>query len=298
MRRTETSEKILIENKDLLGLLADSAYHASEAACLDGKSKTLARLLYVDIEKDLNPIGDTSQKFVIKFRATELKYFSWFKDPTAWTAIQYKHVAGTLVEKKYYNIWQNAQKHFWSKMKILESQKGFLDRKSLFSFVAFGRGGIYAIFAALEFANKHAVKPIVVTFGMPSIGNMEFVSFAYSQIEHYRVTYGDDYVPQFPRFGIRHDNMEEKYVPMSTEYWIPLQPDQCQCSPAFTIVDSSELNYPKIYRCNQIGSLNPNPVCNANFAYRRYLDHRSFKKPNQDDHFGPYFGYIMDKCPQ
>ncbi|KAG9293486.1 hypothetical protein G9A89_009210 [Geosiphon pyriformis] len=124
--------------------------------------------------------------------------------------------------------------------------------KCYIEFTGFGDGGgkFYAVFAALRYAKRFKVKPIVVTFGQPRMGDTYFAYIVSTYLQMYRVTYADDYIPAFP-FG------NKDLWPLSTEYWIPKQ-EQCDCTFDITLPDQS--NFPVVFRCEQRGTQSLNKV--------------------------------------
>ncbi|KAG9304724.1 hypothetical protein G9A89_000309 [Geosiphon pyriformis] len=136
---------------------------------------------------------------------------------------------------------------------------------------------VLAVLVALVYGKKYDCIPTVITFGSPRIGNNFFTEFVKGKLKAYRITYGDDYVPGFPK---------RTYLHHPTEYWIPLQNCDCvneiqvyKCLPSEVKVFSF-IHVDKIYEENQ--------NCNAQFHG---------KKPETDNHHGPYFGFMMgEKC--
>ncbi|KAG9297846.1 hypothetical protein G9A89_006787 [Geosiphon pyriformis] len=251
-------QKILVKDQDLLRMLANNAYYARQAACLKDNSERLTLRFFVGMPKN------------------------------------------ALVDGYHFQIWLRSKEIFWKKMKNLNLRfkSGFHFAKKYFTFTGFGRAGIIAVYAALEFGNANRIKPTVVTFGQPRMGNRKFVEFVATQITLYRVTYRDDYTPSLPTYGYTSNRIAVEYLPLSGEYWIPFQ-DQCECSPLFPEAShiNQKINFPSVYKCYQVGTLNAHPDCNGNWIQRTRSEHRTTKKKENDDHFGPYFGYMMGKCP-
>ncbi|KAG9297844.1 hypothetical protein G9A89_006785 [Geosiphon pyriformis] len=111
----------------------------------------------------------------------------------------------------------------------------------------------FTVCAALEIASEYAVKPTVVTFGQPKMGNMKFAQFVATKITLYRVTYRDDFTPSVPKFGYNFDGKAIEYFQFSSEYWIPFQ-DQCECSPLFTKTSDlgPPIKFPSVYNVLRI----------------------------------------------
>ncbi|KAG9294839.1 hypothetical protein G9A89_008531 [Geosiphon pyriformis] len=157
-------------------------------------------------------------------------------------------------------------------------------------FVGHGLGGAYASIAGYLWA-KHITRvsgphisrfiPEIHTFGAPRVGNKEFSESANMEIDHYRMTYGNDHVPHFPfaTMGWKH---------FGYEIWIePL--DTCDCTE----------DQKKYWDCNGVELSrenkntwidDENEECNAG----QPID----KIPDQFFHNGPYFGVEMSNCEQ
>ncbi|KAG9289595.1 hypothetical protein G9A89_014330 [Geosiphon pyriformis] len=285
-------QKILVEDQELLGMLANNAYYARQAAFLGDESERLWGRFFVGMPESLNPTKGTYQQIILTFKSKERGYNHWQRIKS--TSIAYPRIQEAYVEKSHFNIWLKGRKNFWTKMRYMQLKPYFNVKKNYFTFTGFGRAGIIAVYAALEFASEYAVKPTVITFGQPQMGNKKFVEFVATQITLYRVTYRDDFTPSVPRFGKNFDGKAIGYFQLSGEYWISFQ-DQCECSPLFTKTSDLEpsVKFPSVYKCLQVGTLNEHPDCNKNRNDRRRQDGRNVKTNEGNDHFGPYFGYMM-----
>ncbi|KAG9289597.1 hypothetical protein G9A89_014332 [Geosiphon pyriformis] len=289
-------QKVLVEDQGLLAMLANNAYYAMQAACLKDESDRLYGRFFVGMSKSLNPITGAYQQIILTFKSKERGYILWKMQKS--TLIGYPRIEGALVDQSHFNVWLKGRKKFWTKMENLKLKSDFNVNKDYFTFTGFGRAGIIAVCAALEFASKYAVKPTVVTFGQPQMGNMKFAEFVATQITLYRVTYRDDYTPGVPKYGYSFEGKAIDYFQLSGEYWIPFQ-DQCECSPLFTKTSDLEppIKFPSVYKCFEVGTLNEHPDCNKNRNKRRRKDGRLVRTHEGNDHFGPYFGYMMGICP-
>ncbi|KAG9289598.1 hypothetical protein G9A89_014333 [Geosiphon pyriformis] len=288
--------KILVKDQELLGMLANNAYYARQAACLNHESERLWRLSFIGMPKSLKPTPGSYSQVILTFKFKERVYNNWKGHQSI--SIPYPNVKESLVDEYHFNIWLYCKEIFRAKIENLKSNSEFHVNKKYFTFTGFGRAGITAVYAALDFASEHAVKPTVVTFGQPKMGNMKFVEFVTTQITLYRVTYRDDFTPSVPTYGYDIDTKAIDYSQLSGEYWIPFQ-DQCECAPLFTKTSNLEppIKFPSVYKCFEVGTLNVNPNCNEGRTKRRRKENRGMKKKDTDDHFGPYFGYMMGKCP-
>ncbi|KAG9305380.1 hypothetical protein G9A89_011513 [Geosiphon pyriformis] len=283
-RTSKIFKKILIEDQKLLQMLKNNAYLAAQAGCPGRNVAKLARGLSMEIPKDLKPIPGQYPQIIWTFKYNELKYIGWNNFRSIPTP--YPNVQGALIDQRHFEIWLQGQENFSEIMKHFSLDPKFHDVNRFFTFTGFGRAGIMAVYAALKFAHTYNTIPTVITFGKPLMGNMKFAEFVESQIDHYRITYRDDFTPNVPPKAISHKKVV-KYVPLESEYWIPFQ-DECECSSS----ESDEtIKFPALYKCFTIGILEQHPQCNADWLIRRKKAHRYVKYPQNDDHYGPYFGH-------
>ncbi|KAG9289596.1 hypothetical protein G9A89_014331 [Geosiphon pyriformis] len=285
-------QKVLVEDQGLLGMLANNAYYARQAAYLGDESERLWERFFVGMPESLNPTAGAYQQIILTFKSKERVYDHWKRIKS--TSIAYPSIQEAYIEKNHFDVWLKGRKKFWTKMENLKLKPDFDVNKDYFTFTGFGRAGIIAVYAALEFASEYAVKPTVVSFGQPQMGNKKFVEFVATQITLYRVTYRDDFTPSVPKYGYTSDGKAIGYIQLSGEYWIPFQ-DQCECSPLFTKTSDLEpsVKFPSVYKCFEVGTLNEHPDCNKNRNKRRRQDGRLIRTNEGNDHFGPYFGYMM-----
>ncbi|KAG9288793.1 hypothetical protein G9A89_023090 [Geosiphon pyriformis] len=290
--------KIPITDEKFRDMLANNAFHASQAACIKNEQKKLSPEIHMEIPKDSSP-----QQIIWTL--------SYKEETSIWLGkksilVPYPHVPGGLVDEKDFKSWLKAQERFLSIIKKVLLKPNFYNMRHLFTFNGFGTGGVYAVYAALIFAVTYHTLPIVITFGKPRMGNMEFAQFVETQIIHYRVTYRDDSTPSFPEVGFSSvSNQKFNFIPLSREYWIPYQ-DQCECSSESVEKDRTKVVF--VYECFSKRSLKPHRYCNAGWrkridkrirlGMRRISEREQVIKMRQNfDHFGPYFGYIMGQCP-
>ncbi|KAG9297455.1 hypothetical protein G9A89_020856 [Geosiphon pyriformis] len=219
-----------------------------------------------------------------------------------WDAIPYPHVKEGYILKQFYESWQEKEPLFWEKLKGFEMTNKLKNR---LTFTGLGIGAVFAVLAALEYKRKHLKASItLITFGQPRVGNELFVHYTEHLLQKvWRVTYGDDWMPNFPVEGLDrgqwwplHKNPISSrviYRHFQKEIWIE---PQCDCS------------NPKIYLCFHTATLHENEECNArNHLHRvNYLGNKlkdslsSYKESHpDDDHYGPYFGHTMfHNCPE
>ncbi|KAG9302105.1 hypothetical protein G9A89_020539 [Geosiphon pyriformis] len=282
-------KKVLLSheiNFEELNLLSEHAYYAREAACLEDINNRMLLNLYVGILKKIRPYNATlPPELVVFFKSLELSQTELLS-PTR-KSVKFPTSNDGLVDMQFYNSWPKARQIFWQIFLPYHSDKLYSrSTKSHVSFTGFGHGGVLAIFAGLAFGKKFRKVPTVVTFGQPKIGNQNFIDYVQSRIILYRVTYADDLIPSLPN--------TPGFPYMNTEYWIPEQEqEECQCM----ITDSgyNEM-FPEVYRCHHQDSLVENLDCNGQYFLKN--DNQMNIMPTQiDHHFGPYFGYIMGKCP-
>ncbi|KAG9307841.1 hypothetical protein G9A89_023406 [Geosiphon pyriformis] len=113
-----------------------------------------------------------------------------------------------------------------------------------FNFTGFSMGGVYALLAAIAIQKTKLIsRPIVTnvyTYGMPRIGNQEFVLYAESMVNTWRVTYADDYVPRNPvKFENPAENIEIQYQHPGKEIWIKEKDNQKAYSCPFMLGESN-----------------------------------------------------------
>ncbi|KAG9301173.1 hypothetical protein G9A89_012556 [Geosiphon pyriformis] len=292
-------EKILVTDEQVLRMLTLNAHYAQQAACLQ-VADHLGGRIYAGFPKNLQPsVVGSFQQLIIYFRRGEMSYKKWRS--SIWWAVKYDQAEGAFVEDYFYKEWVRARTRFLAHMKILEFEGNtFQNSKSLFTFTGSGRGGVYAVFAALDFKETYGLltKPTVVTFGLPRVGNLQFAQYVHDQLNVYRVTYADDWIPSSPssgRYADNNENFKIPYVPLEIEYWIPLQ-EECECiSRGFSKIPQTNKKYPKVFMCYDRNSLAEHPECNAKWRERRKQNDRWIM--SFDYHLGPYFGYMMGQCP-
>ncbi|KAG9293337.1 hypothetical protein G9A89_007583 [Geosiphon pyriformis] len=119
------------------------------------------------------------------------------------------------------------------KRAIREHLKDPLIRFSKISFIGHGLGRAYASIAGYLWAkdistirmnelwselDNHNFLKNIYTFGAPRVGNKEFSESANMEIDHYRITYGNDHVPHFPlaSMGWKHFGYETWIEPLDT----------------------------------------------------------------------------------
>ncbi|KAG9305860.1 hypothetical protein G9A89_006271, partial [Geosiphon pyriformis] len=230
----------------------------------------------------------------------DFNYYTTYGINRKWDLITYPDVEYGLVSKVFYNRWKRYAANFWQKLENFEKQDNSIEFAHPYTFTGFGYGGILAVFAALEYKKKYKEASVsLITFGQPRIGDELFIY----HIEHilnkaWRVTNGDDWVPNFPIDG---HNRERKnfegtwstspkilYNHLRKEFWID---STCDCQ-----------DNPTIYLCYHTATLYEHEECNGRNHYHKNLYpadnwedsikyYRELHPDNQ--HFGPYFKYTM-----
>ncbi|KAG9293158.1 hypothetical protein G9A89_010495 [Geosiphon pyriformis] len=215
-----------------------------------------------------------------------------------WDVIPYPHVENGFVSKDFYKRWEYVAKEFWKKFERFEKQ----EIGKNYTFTGFGVGAVIAVFAALEYKMKYQSSPVnLITFGQPRIGNELFVHHTTEILSKaWRVTHGDDWVPNFPADGfhrVKQTTSSKSERPrrilfrhLPEEFWI--EPISCDCPK------------PKIFLCYHTATLYENENCNARNHFNRAtypgINERDslkmYRESHPDDeHLGPYFGRTM--CP-
>ncbi|KAG9290166.1 hypothetical protein G9A89_010472 [Geosiphon pyriformis] len=276
--------KEIIEDENVLHELASNAAFAWRASC--------------------QQVIRTNEEFSLR---KEIWAHDWFSisEYTArnlWDVIPYPHVEDGYVLKTIYWRWERDIPLFWEKLKGFEMKNKL--RNSL-TFTGFGYGAAFAVLAALEYKRMHLEASItLITFGQPRVGDELFVHYTEHLLQKvWRVTYGDDWMPNFPIEGLDrgkrwliHQNLISSrvmYRHFQKEIWIE---PQCDCS------------NPKFYFCFHTVTLHEHEECNARKHFHRITypgtklrdSLNSYKKSHpDDDHYGPYFGHTMlQNCPQ
>ncbi|KAG9306806.1 hypothetical protein G9A89_005706 [Geosiphon pyriformis] len=151
-------------------------------------------------------------------------------------------------------------------------------------FTGFSIGGAMAVLFALFFAQKYSIRPKVITFGQPRIGDIGFALFIKEHVDVYRVTHGNDELTLFPNYpNYRHHELE---------YWIPNQ-NQCECD-NLPINDDSEYEFPVVFKCLTRNFIeHPNCNSNTNREYDKFNNSEEWLSWMEDIHRGPYFGIMM-----
>ncbi|KAG9307450.1 hypothetical protein G9A89_017280 [Geosiphon pyriformis] len=204
---------------------------------------------------------------ILYFKAKEAKKQEWIEWPKS--LIQYGSPGDGNVDFLMWTIFES------TRQKVSLMIMPFLKKNSKIRIVGHGVGGVYGVFMALEIQKQTQVQKdiAVFTFGSPRMGDRLFAKYVNRQIKKvYRITYHDDYVPQFPT------TVDMKgYWHHDTEYWIA---PQCEC-------DSIEL-----FECHG------NWVGNQQYGYSNESKDCNQLIPNlfgdkELTHYGPYFGLMM-----
>ncbi|KAG9293813.1 hypothetical protein G9A89_019151 [Geosiphon pyriformis] len=202
-----------------------------------------------------------------------VKGFPW--SPDEWRRkpnifIKYDGIDGAKVDCTWEMAYRGARKKIQNLLQI------FVENNIVTRIIALGHGvgGVYAIFAMLEFLKIRQDIPLYVyTFGQPRFGNINFARYLNElkrlrKLHIYRVTHTDDKVPSLPATGLHG----EEYFHSVTEVWISTE--DCDCDSA------------SIYFCygDVVGKAGEAFITESKFANPTFLNHN-----------GPYLGVIMDK---
>ncbi|KAG9289510.1 hypothetical protein G9A89_001282 [Geosiphon pyriformis] len=308
---TSSFAKTLVEDRSVLNLLASKANIAWTGYCY---LKDIYSLGQANNNISVVSINHDNSKITFAFADITESNFKTLAETTSFRfpVVKFPDVAGAGVAFTYYSKWKKrVQKLFFDRLEsylIIPARK--LDYSemevdySYFEFTGYGEGSPYAIFAALEFVERYRPKkrPIIVTFGQPRMGNEIFVAYAQSQLEIFRVTFVDDWLPNMPIRGKKtfvkwSDENErpknsfpliyEVYRHFKPEFWIDDEKSDCECT---------EDVYPKVYKCFSKLSYDEHPECNARKHDWEFT--KKIKSDGKSDAFlyGPYFGKRMNNC--
>ncbi|KAG9293245.1 hypothetical protein G9A89_010616 [Geosiphon pyriformis] len=265
--------KELLKEVGILSTLRKYAWYASLAYCLDEDKG-----FQIQFDKGTKIYASylAEEHYLIIFiRGKKMRKYDWLTMPVAW--MDYPIAGdGAKVEKELYTTYLS------TRSKIIEITNNLMNSPNTdivgVVFVGHALGGVYAVFAALEYYNQ--LNPLyktvqVFTYGQPRIGNKKFAHYINENknLFVFRVTYKDDYVPRLPT----NINMEA-FMHYSPEYWIAQ--DDCEC------------NKVQVFRClgsveneGQVAYREEDQNCNA-----------QFNLPNLNSNWGPYFGTEMGIC--
>ncbi|KAG9306770.1 hypothetical protein G9A89_005670 [Geosiphon pyriformis] len=224
----------------ILNSLIQSASFASQAACLTGIKYKMAHNLWAQIfiNSKSNPKLDLSREVIVVIKSSEYQYKAWKTREKKFT----KYVEGN-VDFNFYKKWKKASTKFfemWNEFKLQNLSQNVIYKMR---FIGFGIGGVYAVFAALDFPQPQGEKHKVITFGQPRMGDHQFVTYVWQRLWIYRVTYANDLIPSFPKGEYRH---------LSKEYWIP-ESNYCDC----------QSHIVNLIECFPNSNLEENPVKNV-----------------------------------
>ncbi|KAG9300143.1 hypothetical protein G9A89_010553 [Geosiphon pyriformis] len=215
----------------------------------------------------------------------DFDYFTLVPSNRRWDTISYPHVEYGLVTEVFYQRWETCKTRFWEKLRIFEEKNNLTDQLNQYTFTGFGIGAVLAVFAALEYKREYMKASItLITFGQPRIGNNQFVYYIELMVKPWRVTYGDDSIPNFPIEGFDREKkrLSNKayrspnilYRHFRKEFWIE---PSCDCA------------NPKIYLCYHTVTLDENErqdleffktdsIKEKNKLEERYTGHSFFVK--------------------
>ncbi|KAG9288652.1 hypothetical protein G9A89_006753 [Geosiphon pyriformis] len=277
--------KVLVKESEILGFLGRMAKFANYPYCSNNNE-----IGQIAIQSGI--IAD----IVFDPGTTEMiAYFRGMKPsnrPKRRKMVSYKRIQNLLVDMIWYDEVEAMIERMISKIEdLFKSQKL---RILQMRFTGHGIGGVYAVLAAISFAEymkdlkftqifgKIYVDIAVVTFGQPRIGNAEFANYVNNLLKNqvYRVTYKNDPVPLFPINSGDSDEFKHHEI----EYWIALQ--DCDC----TNIPKSQKDV-ELFECrgvweHELGiSVGENPDCIAGTV-----------SGDISVHYGPYFNVLMSEC--
>ncbi|KAG9285742.1 hypothetical protein G9A89_003421 [Geosiphon pyriformis] len=295
----EQGSKLLVTKPAELEILKTAASYAFKAACLE-RTERLTIHLYANVEIYQPEVHSTTMgqiealsehkttRIYSYFKATEIFLNGWELRKSI--LVSWRNWPDLLVDSIFLKKWNTGRQKFWQLfLPVFERGLGLLSsspsvagndlkrQMPKFVFVGFSIGGVYAVFAALAFEARFKIRPTVVTFGLPRIGNKYFAIYTAERVNSYRVTYKNDIIPFLPK-----NSDTQEFYPLKTEYWI--MEDDCDCKET------------KVYKCYQSFYQDLNKRCSGRFISQVP---RNFKemKDREKVHIGPYFGYLMGKCP-
>ncbi|KAG9292385.1 hypothetical protein G9A89_015255 [Geosiphon pyriformis] len=288
-KRKERKYKKLLSkptDKELISEFSSYAFYAQEAYCLSGEFGKLAEGFYAYAFQPKRQ----SKEIIIYFKGepidlNERKKILNEADPPIFDSVSF-----TKFEK--------------GKEKLLDIVKRFMESGKTKNYnlklTGHGEGGSYAVFAGIFLKHTYGSKVTVFTFGEPRIGAQTFAKFIDQNLQVFRITNRNDNVPRFQPVS-----QIFPYMHHSTEYWISLDNDPCDCR--VTMGPESYTDPINVYKCSLIPKFEgwklefmENPYCNLKeIDQDEGGDDVSTKFDNiSESHWGPYFGYKMGVCPK
>ncbi|KAG9286627.1 hypothetical protein G9A89_005395 [Geosiphon pyriformis] len=261
-----SSTRIIVKDPLTIEFLGEMAMYARSAIC-DLDPNKLAGI------KVQNPAAGVRQIISYFSGPGMVPTHEEFEDPVM---KKYPVSRAGLVNHYWYTHFERKKPAFKEMLKRSLKPSGVI---SEVVFTGFGLGGVYAMFAALEFSDQYpTISSQVVTFGSPRPGNAEFVRYFNSRFPNnlYRVVKLFDFATSLPRFqkDYRHPHFE----------YLIVEEKNCDCY--------YEKSAPfKLFKClpNWKGEESNN--CNKfNIPHLSQDWLISYKA-----HTGPYFGTEM-KC--
>ncbi|KAG9285295.1 hypothetical protein G9A89_001429 [Geosiphon pyriformis] len=270
-----------VEDEQVLQFLADMAFYAQEAYCLNDRVGKIGNNVYgyaVENKRTTN-----IREIVFYFRGVKINTErQWRLRPYAQVEYEPPESREWLIETEIYRNFKSAENN------ILKTLKSFANETYYYQyrvrFTGHGFGGVYAVLAGLTWKRRDPKSIVqIITFGQPRFSTQflsEYINQVLSRFLIYRITNFDDFVPQYPPL------MYWSYVHIGTEFWIS---NQLGCDCFFPETNDP---IPNVYMCYGKGiiggMLRENPNCN----------NQNFESRSETAHNGPYFGYLMGECPK
>ncbi|KAG9306048.1 hypothetical protein G9A89_020243 [Geosiphon pyriformis] len=260
-----------VTDQELLDQFEKMARYAQQSYCLFEEKDHLEANIY----------DFMTMEFIVVIRGVELSRANWFIRPNFLVPYAVDKIWSWIpkVDNLFYTHFTKIQKKLFDRIEAFRISKIDWPIK----FVGHGIGGVYAVFAGLNYRTRlPQLEIFVYTFGQPRIGDKYFALYTNFKLSKrvFRITYTDDYVPKLPFKIFPQSFDDEFYVHHETEYWIA---SDCDC-------------YNSVYKCEgefipELGFLDECGLCN-NSAYEPNSIIRGISSHN-----GPYFGHLMGFCP-
>ncbi|KAG9288583.1 hypothetical protein G9A89_008455 [Geosiphon pyriformis] len=275
--------KTLLQNNETFSMLSEMARFANMAYCYSSPENRIGgEEKYAKYHLDYQ-----SKKIVFYFHGPEIPVHEWAARTTAST--EYIKTEGGYVE----NEWDKDAFFIMLSIFMVITQAVITFKTSNFKvyFTGHAIGGAYALLTALKIKEAFllnspdvagsGLKFIAVTFGQPRIGSTVFAEYINHELEVYRVTHSNDFIPNF-RSNFQSNHIFRHH---EREYWIT--PKNCQCPDSN--LDQFNLAY-DVFQCpgywsNDLNKAGENRNCNSGTDGR-----------GTSVHFGPYFNTTFKDC--
>ncbi|KAG9293439.1 hypothetical protein G9A89_009163 [Geosiphon pyriformis] len=271
-------------SKMLLQDLEIAAKYASLAYCLSLESIASRRgNIYADAKLQIS--DDQRTKYIILYiKGKFMDYYSWItRKPFLYP---FRTVLGSKPDyPEKFHAFRNSrvdQEFFLEfnhaflaiRQKVIKAAGENINSIKLMKIVGHDLGGVYSVIASIYF--KAWMKNLiieVISFGLPIIGDKEFVRALRSQpgVFYFRVIYYNDYVPRISNLPTGEHDPEQ--------IWI--EPGNCDCG--------SEDRVFWCFQGTQSEEYQDSQYCSNQFSQDNLQNGIS-------SHDGPYFGYLMNSC--